>query len=129
MRIKAKHTPAPWTLTRNPHGEVHEYSVSAIVESPDSDAVARDEIANIHLHHKHDAHLIAAAPELLELLQAALPLIADRAGLAVAYKRDDAGKWTSLENHARYAIAKALGDGDDPRDELNEERFSLANEG
>lgn len=63
MTTKAKHTPGPWR--RNGHTSIE--SKDRWIASTDSGGVKgfSEDVAN--------AHLIAAAPELLEALKAALP--------------------------------------------------------
>jgi hypothetical protein len=56
------HTPGPWVARKDPHGGIKDWCVGVQAENAPIDCVA--------VCFDHDARLIAAAPELLELLKA-----------------------------------------------------------
>jgi hypothetical protein len=86
------HTPGPWnTMTVNP------YRIAAY--RTDSDNV---ELAYVKSENISDARLIAAAPELLEALQALQPILWNDGPLVAAYK--------DVEAKVDAAIAKATGE-------------------
>lgn len=92
------HTPGPWTA--NHFSGTDAYSD---VWTPDGKLIDGE---STYLSHA-DSNLIAAAPELLEALYAALPLAED----AAAFMKDDfkPGYLSGLVKIMRDAIAKAEG--------------------
>lgn len=96
--MNAKHTPGPWTI-----GDENNQHVEICI----GDAVAnldRQDRYGLHMVFSREemlanAHLIAAAPDLLEALDAALE--------AECRLMDYRPEW---EDHARAAIAKAKGE-------------------
>jgi hypothetical protein len=91
------HTPGPWGYEKY-CGTVRVFYDIGRGTRPICKLIGEDEEAN--------AHLIAAAPELLEALQS-LTLYVEQLE-TVVYAPDDAGTHESVEN-ARAAIAKAKG--------------------
>ena len=92
----ARHTPGPWTVEKGNVGSLHPLFVVA----PDRDGLRPWCDA--------DARLIAAAPELLEALDACQDLLfasADEGAELGTYGRDC---WEAMQA-ARAAIAKAKG--------------------
>ena len=93
--MNAKHTPGPWQVGEEAGSEM-------IIYAPDGFAVA----STVVFHRNYDqsrsanARLIAAAPELLESLQALETLFAPKA------RDSTAATWI---DKARAAIAKATG--------------------
>lgn len=82
----AKHTPGPWSVEAGLDG-AHIIRVKTVSKT-ESNVIARDALP-------HNARLIAAAPELLEALHAAIPYL------------DDAS--SSVLRRVHDAIAKAEG--------------------
>ena len=94
MSREKKHTPGPWKKFSNKDGDIVDIidadgNVICVFETPDWGAN----------NSEYDAHLIAAAPELLE----ALEFMMDKCTL---YGRADAAR-----EKADLAIAKAYGEG------------------
>lgn len=85
-----QHTPGPWEILKGDHGRTI-YSIGPL----SSDEYAGTSWLEVS---EPDAHLIAAAPELLEALESVLVNCLDSEGLAAAYTK------------ARAAIAKAKGE-------------------
>lgn len=96
---KAKHTPGPWRVELQSGQQVGVHKFTHCVDCAD------DSIASLLT--KADAHLIAAAPDLLE----ACKRLSDHASLA---EHEDGTKWADgIDWHdveqVRKAIAKAEG--------------------
>ena len=88
--MTAKHTPGPWSVA--------EGDGCFIVETNDS--VVRFEVAGLDMEgDRYNARLIAAAPDLLEALEAAVA--------RQAYRPGEGPEWWE---QSRAAIAKAIGD-------------------
>jgi hypothetical protein len=111
--MSAKHTPGPWFLanpTRIESTYGDDYEVSVCAESGGgriTRVVAEDTDAD---HTEANAHLIAAAPMLLETLRAAANDVELAANIADARGSHDTAR--ELWSHAkiyRAAIAKAEG--------------------
>ena len=99
MRTEVKHTPGPWALCQANDGRM---SIRAGIDGDDS------VLSLAAFQRDADARLIAAAPELLEALQAILNV----EGAAIAGSR--LGAWQGLDakyhfDKVRAAIAKAEG--------------------
>ena len=92
---EAKHTPGPWTQGWSQNGVdcvwLDGKTEPAIGMGDDDDWIDCGTEAN--------ARLIAAAPELLEALQA----------FTDVYGVDDVKRWMTVRDNARAAIAKATG--------------------
>ena len=89
------HTPGPWKVEPLNADRV-------VIRKPDGGVAA-----NCPAHFPADAALIAAAPELLEALYAALPLVED----AAVFLKDDfkPGYLAGIVRAMKSAIAKAEG--------------------
>ena len=98
---ETKHTPGPWRQHPNGLGGA---TTMIWRNDPDQSEGTNKGYAMIckHVHGVHNARLIAAAPELLEALQAALPHLpsVNQDGMIV-----DSG----IKADVRAAIAKATG--------------------
>ena len=101
------HTPAPWLL--NDCDDAHDCAVTIRTESDTLIAVMADETGEDWSESEilANAHLIAAAPELLEALESIIPDLEQLNGL---YSEDD--NPDSYENlrAVRAVIAKAKGE-------------------
>lgn len=94
----SKHTPGPWVATPDPLGCETDWMVGAAVGHPDGVAVCN----------KRDAHLIAAAPDLLEACRKLVEWHGNRAGFGDGLlPADQQVEWIA---NAMRAIAKATGD-------------------
>ncbi|HGN0305403.1 TPA: hypothetical protein ACKRID_003471 [Proteus mirabilis] len=99
--MEFKHSPAPWDLNKRTDG-------FNIVDGDNSGFVA-------HVPKQDNAHLIAAAPELLEALQsiqrsmAKYIEVANNIGVEALADGFYLGHAIDVEEKARQAIAKALG--------------------
>lgn len=100
----SKHTPGPWTIERRADDGHRSGAQLGIIRGPKKSQW----IADVGLLHENDdrggslanAHLIAAAPELLEACIAALD----------EYEANDCDpEWCPAMNALRTAIAKATG--------------------
>lgn len=96
----SKHTPGPWNIGTKNGARVWSENGETLIADADVSESLRKEIK------KANARLIAAAPELLEMLCTALPFIED-AELDPAYK---AGHVAAISEQIRALIAKATGD-------------------
>ena len=74
----AKHTPGPWERNEAPTGH---YAEEVVAKSPRGKTITVARIGSGPDRREHDARLIAAAPELLAALEAALPLINNQSPL------------------------------------------------
>jgi hypothetical protein len=95
METKPKqqsHTPGPWMIERG------------VITSP-TRPVAKIQPTGEWLHNvlSADAALIAAAPDMLEALESALPILLDES------RKRPAPEWDALVRSFRAAIAKATG--------------------
>lgn len=105
--MTAKHTPGPWSIH---WGTAQSGSGHHIVDSSDMGELSR--IATVLFHDDTDgetaanAHLVAAAPDLLEALQSAHEV------LLVSYPLHsiDMDRRGAILEQARAAIAKATGE-------------------
>ena len=96
--MNAQHTPGPWSVEIDHHNNAPEYiRAYADGEMHDLASVLCDETGNATAN----ARLIAAAPDMLGVLQAIAADIENRARLGL-----DAPAWYT---RARAAIAKATG--------------------
>ena len=95
--MKTKHTPAPWEISKH---ATPDYAPQYGIYSGNNDlATVRGDNAQA------DAHLIAAAPELLEALENALNVLA---GIAAGDLKT-IGRNSPAIKQARAAIAKTKG--------------------
>lgn len=108
-----QHTPGPWHVEKHQRYSPHEilgvyekvnYWFNLIVREPEQSPELRTPIAEIVISTESDsnARLIAAAPELLEALQAVMQF-----EQRITSCKEDGG--TRATTTARAAIAKALG--------------------
>lgn len=106
--MSAEHTPGPWTLGRTVSGKQWVYG-------PDGTRVGKAASGRRESERDANAHLIAAAPELLEALRTAKRVLfeawsasqaATTQGLPPSAFVLDRGAWDAIE----AAIAKAEGD-------------------
>ena len=93
--MKTQHIPGPWRVTAHGGGE---YTVEAHTETVATSVDETGEECAWAEHTEANARLIAAAPDLLEALQASLKLIE----LSVPFEGE-------VTRKARAAIAKATG--------------------
>lgn len=99
--MEAKHTRAPWWFNPNPSQDHGQF----IIEGPDGEEIAAV-MAWIDEHHeeaKANAHLIAAAAELLERLAQMVAVIGNHDGV-------DLNELLRVYDASRRTIAKATGD-------------------
>lgn len=92
---KAKHTAGPWYVTTDTHGDI---CVNNHEKFPSEFPIAR--IAKHMEETQANAHLIAAAPEMLEALE----------GLLEGIEAQDPSQIRFNLPHAKAAIAKAKGE-------------------
>lgn len=102
---KAKHTPGPWVV-----GRALQHNARAVIGDGDSVVAILPGEWNDCTYVEADALLIAAAPELLEALQALLSadVYADNEGL-ISIERPDTESGERAVAIAHAAIAKATG--------------------
>ena len=112
MGEQAKHTPGPWKVGR------HSDERTLVVGGPDTDGICECYDWNgPHVTGKPNARLIAAAPELLEALKAALPAL--RRIHSMTPGGPKASDALNRLNLARAAIDKAQ-----PNDDRTDSRAS-----
>jgi hypothetical protein len=99
--MTTQHTAGPWGCTYT-SSHAHDYRITGA----NGFALPLKIEANDHSEQRANARLIAAAPELLEALYAALPFIED----AEADKDYKAGAVAKVTKQLREAIAKATGE-------------------
>ena len=100
------HTPAPWTVSElDAQGDVSEYHI--FIEP--GVAVIERKVSGQDQHDMADARLIAAAPAMLEALEAMLEVH----GVRWEHVRGDSSipaSWVELSDKARAAIKAAKGE-------------------
>lgn len=102
----SKHTPAPWTVSElDARGEVSKYNI--FIEP--NVAVIERKVAGHDQNDMADAHLIAAAPAMLQALEEMLEVH----GVRWEHVRGDSSipaSWVELSDKARAAIKAAKGE-------------------
>ncbi len=99
--MSAAHTPGPWSYVRNPE------NTRWIIDSRPAHAIACT--AGHECDSEDNARLIAAAPALLEALQALVGPCLSYQGNSIVITCDSHGWALKRVHEARAAIAKALG--------------------
>ena len=108
-----KHTPGPWNVATNPGGPENQPAFPSVRDNtgnPHGQDIVCMPLGNSETV-KANARLIAAAPEMLEALQEAIPALVDMRDEA-----KNAGAWVSegiaedALSAARAAVAKATGE-------------------
>src|ERR1700749_2267266 len=103
--MNAKHTPGPWII--DCAGDMDGYSTVRVADGSENGRIETQPIATIYAD--ADAHLIAAAPELL----AALAELTGRVEGLLASDPDTAEVWRKVgyeHRRAQAALAKARGE-------------------
>jgi len=102
-----KHTPGPWTLDEPRDSKI---GLGRWICSGD-EYVARVNLNENEKRRNADAHLIAAAPDLLDAVELALQAIEGSAatdyGDVAALRRDDRGQWADAVEALRRARTKS----------------------
>ena len=101
----SKHTPGPWVIEHDSDGE--SYWRAAIVAG---DVIIADYVGSEHSDKAwFNAHLIAAAPDLLAALQSARFAMSVQRALEAQTNPKRAAHWNVIMDAATAAIAKAEG--------------------
>ena len=99
--MKAHHTPGPWKAHKQTIVQGREFWIGGA----DAGAGFAQEVADVYTHHSHgeaNAHLIAAAPELLSALEELIICLQHHSGVT--------GLTLDAVLHAQAKISKAKGE-------------------
>jgi len=108
---ESKHTPGQWEVSHTPGHLKPTYFVTVRIPNEDDIVIAKCKILRYN-NPKEDAHLIAAAPELLEACKAMRNIINDSHGVSGYHRNGDLAEWDTFSDELtclEQAIAKAEG--------------------
>lgn len=104
---KAKHTPGPWTVGQHPAAPCQGYIVKPVLFGAHTWRLPECEGGHTAVKNKADAHLIAAAPDMLAALERQLTNMDRWLETGVPA---DAEESESIYNQMVAAVAKAMGE-------------------